>query len=67
MLARIAANTAATVRPSEQVGVDGDAIEAAAFAWLAYRTLAGLPGNEPAVTGASGPRILGAIYPANGT
>ena len=39
-------------------------VEAAAFAWLAQRALAGLPGNEPQVTGALGPRVLGAIYPA---
>lgn len=39
-------------------------VEAAAFAWLARQALLGLPGNLPAVTGACGPRILGAIYPA---
>ena len=39
-------------------------VEAAAFAWLARQALLGLPGNLPAVTGARGPRILGAIYPA---
>ncbi|WP_313075723.1 anhydro-N-acetylmuramic acid kinase [Melaminivora sp.] len=39
-------------------------VEAAAFAWLAHQCLAGEPGNLPAVTGARGPRILGAIYPA---
>lgn len=39
-------------------------VEATAFAWLARRTMLGLPGNLPAVTGATGPRILGAIYPA---
>ena len=39
-------------------------VEAAAFAWLAQRAMEGLPGNEPQVTGASGPRVLGAIYPA---
>lgn len=39
-------------------------VEATAFAWLAQRTLAGRPGNLPAVTGARGPRILGGIYPA---
>ena len=39
-------------------------VEAAAFAWLAQRCLRGLPGNLPAVTGAQGARILGAIYPA---
>ncbi len=45
-------------------GIDPDFVEAAAFAWLAAATLAGRPGNLPEVTGASGPRILGAIYPA---
>lgn len=39
-------------------------VEAAAFAWLAHQTLLGLPGNEPLVTGAKGPRVLGAVYPA---
>lgn len=39
-------------------------VEAAAFAWLARQCLGGLPGNLPAVTGARGPRVLGAIYPA---
>jgi anhydro-N-acetylmuramic acid kinase len=46
----------------EAQGVDGDAIEAGAFAWLASRRLAGEPGNEPAVTGAAGERILGGVY-----
>jgi len=45
-------------------GIDHDWMEAMAFAWLAQRTLAGEPGNLPAVTGAAGPRILGAIHPA---
>lgn len=39
-------------------------VEAAAFAWLARQTVHGRAGNEPQATGASGPRILGAIYPA---
>ena len=38
-------------------------VEAAAFAWLACQAIEGQPGNLPAVTGALGPRILGAIYP----
>lgn len=50
------------IEPSEYWGVDGDAIEAAAFAWLAHRRLEHLPGNVPAVTGAAGERVLGAIY-----
>jgi anhydro-N-acetylmuramic acid kinase len=44
-------------------GLDPDHVEAMGFAWLARETLAGRPGNLPAVTGAEGPRILGAIHP----
>ena len=39
-------------------------VEAAAFAWLAWAHQAKRPGNVPAVTGARGPRVLGALYPA---
>lgn len=52
-----------TVEPTDLHGLDADYVEAMAFAWLARQTLAGLPGNVPAVTGARGPRVLGAIYP----
>jgi anhydro-N-acetylmuramic acid kinase len=45
-------------------GVPPDWVEAAAFAWLARETLAGRPGNLPAVTGARAATVLGAIYPA---
>ncbi len=45
-------------------GLDPDYLEAMGFAWLARQTLEGLPGNLEAVTGARGPRILGAIHPA---
>ena len=49
---------------SDTQGIPAEQVEAAAFAWLAQQTLHGLPGNLPAVTGAAGPRVLGAIYPA---
>lgn len=52
------------VASTATVGLDPDFIEAAGFAWLARETLAGRPGNLPAVTGARGPRVLGAIHPA---
>lgn len=52
------------VATTDELGIAAEAVEAAAFAWLAARTLAGEPGNLPAVTGARGPRVLGAIYPA---
>jgi anhydro-N-acetylmuramic acid kinase len=46
------------------LGLDPDYVEAVGFAWLARARLANLPGNLPSVTGARGPRILGAIYSA---
>jgi anhydro-N-acetylmuramic acid kinase len=47
-----------------KLGIDPDWVEACAFAWLARQALLLHPGNLPSVTGATGPRILGAIYPA---
>lgn len=52
------------VESSALHGIDPMQVEAAAFAWLAHRTVAGLPGNLPTVTGARAARVLGAIYPA---
>ncbi|MFN3918844.1 MAG: anhydro-N-acetylmuramic acid kinase [Methylohalobius sp.] len=52
------------VETTSAYGIGPDWVEAAAFAWLAWRTLAGLPGNLPAVTGARREVILGGIYPA---
>ncbi|QRP63788.1 anhydro-N-acetylmuramic acid kinase [Rhodanobacter sp. FDAARGOS 1247] len=49
---------------TSRYGVDPDFLEATAFAWLARQRLLGLPGNLPSVTGARGPRVLGAIYSA---
>lgn len=47
---------------TDALGIAADWVEAAAFAWLAKQTVQGMPGNLPAVTGAKGSRILGAIY-----
>lgn len=52
------------VEPSALHGLPEDQVEAAAFAWLAQCAVEGRPGNLPGVTGAKGPRVLGAIYPA---
>jgi anhydro-N-acetylmuramic acid kinase len=54
----------AFVLPSDARGLPAMDVEAAAFAWLAEQTLLGLPGNVVEVTGAAGPRVLGAVYPA---
>lgn len=51
------------VDATDALGQPADWVEAVAFAWLAWRTLCGLQGNLPTVTGARGPRVLGAIYP----
>jgi len=52
------------VDTTASLGIPVDTVEAAAFAWLAKQFLDRQPGNLPAVTGARGPRILGALYPA---
>jgi anhydro-N-acetylmuramic acid kinase len=55
---------AGRVATTDFLGLPAEHVEATAFAWLARRTLHGEPGNLPAVTGARGSRILGAVYPA---
>ncbi len=49
---------------SGEVGLPPLQVEAAAFAWLAQQTINREAGNWPAVTGARGARVLGAVYPA---
>ena len=46
-------------------GLAPDQVEAAAFAWLARAFAARRPGNLASATGAAGPRVLGALYPAH--
>lgn len=50
------------VHLTDDLGIEVQSVEAAAFAWLAHQTWHQLPGNLPAVTGAKGLRILGAIH-----
>ena len=52
------------VESTAALGVAPNRVEALAFAWLGWRFANREPGNLPAVTGARGPRILGALYPA---
>lgn len=53
-----------TVQSSDAVGIPPQQMESAAFAWLARQTILGKTGSIGSVTGAKGPRILGAVYPA---
>jgi anhydro-N-acetylmuramic acid kinase len=64
LMARIAAELPGVrVGTTDEAGVASDHVEALAFAWLAREAMAGRPGNLPAVTGAAGLRVLGAIHP----
>jgi anhydro-N-acetylmuramic acid kinase len=66
LMKRLAALVPANTRVSStaESGTAPDQVEALAFAWLASAHVARRPGNVPSVTGASGPRVLGALYPA---
>lgn len=50
------------VDTTDRLGIGVDWLEAIAFAWLARQCLHQQTANLPAVTGAKGARILGAIY-----
>ena len=55
-----------SVRPTDDAGLPVMQVEAAAFAWLAKAWCDRQPASLPAVTGARGARVLGALYPASG-
>ncbi|MGV7208480.1 anhydro-N-acetylmuramic acid kinase [Oxalobacteraceae bacterium A2-2] len=52
-----------SVESTQALGVAPNRVEALAFAWLGYRFSERLAGNLASVTGASGERILGSLYP----
>jgi anhydro-N-acetylmuramic acid kinase len=66
LMGRLAALLGAGVdlQPTDAAGVPAEQVEALAFAWLARAFIRRESGNLPAVTGAAGPRVLGALYPA---
>ncbi len=63
LLERLARVVNANVDSTQRLGIDPDWVEAIAFAWLSWRTLNGLSGNLPSVTGASASAVLGCIWP----
>jgi len=62
LMAALARLLAAPVRPVEAVGWDGDALEAQAFAYLAVRSVQGLPLSLPTTTGALHPVCGGRVF-----
>ena len=52
-----------TVQTTDTAGLPPMQVEAAAFAWLAYKALRRETASLKSVTGARGARVLGALYP----
>lgn len=63
LMSRLSENLAgAAVSSTADFGLDADWVEAAAFAWLAMRTMQQQTGNLPSVTGATSKAILGCLH-----
>lgn len=62
LMQRLAALNSAKVLPSCELGVDGDSLEAMAFAWLAYKRVHRQKVDLKSVTGAHRNSLLGGIY-----
>jgi anhydro-N-acetylmuramic acid kinase len=62
VMAELARRLAAPPAPVESVGWDGDALEAQAFAYLAVRSLKGLPLSLPGTTGVPAPQTGGRLF-----
>ena len=61
LMAMIAERVEAAVAPAEAAAMDGDSLEAEAWAYLAVRSLAGLPISFPGTTGAPRPLTGGVL------
>ncbi|MFL6629318.1 MAG: anhydro-N-acetylmuramic acid kinase [Burkholderiaceae bacterium] len=65
LMARLAALwPGLAVAATDTAGLPAQQVEAVAFAWLARQFCERRPGNHPGVTGATGLRVLGALYPS---
>jgi anhydro-N-acetylmuramic acid kinase len=64
LIEEIAARARITVTSTEVLGVPPEAKEAMAFAFLAFESLCGRPGNVPSATGASREVVLGSFTPS---
>jgi anhydro-N-acetylmuramic acid kinase len=62
LMQRLKDLTSIEVQPSDTLGIDGDALEAMAFAWLGYKRLHNEEVDLKSVTGANKNSVLGAIY-----
>jgi anhydro-N-acetylmuramic acid kinase len=63
LMAALAQALGTPVRAAEDVGWDGDALEAQAFGYLAVRSRRGLPLSFPSTTGVERPTVGGRFFP----
>jgi anhydro-N-acetylmuramic acid kinase len=61
-MAALGRRLGASVRPVEALGWQGDALEAQAFAYLAVRSVRGLPLSLPSTTGVPRPMPGGRLF-----
>lgn len=64
LMADLVAGLECPVRTTDHAGISTQDVEALAFAWLAWAHQHGVTASNPAVTGARGARVLGALWPA---
>ncbi len=64
LMAMLAASLATPVLSVDRLGFDGDAVEAQAVAYLAVRSLRGMPLTLPGTTGVARPLSGGVFHPA---
>jgi anhydro-N-acetylmuramic acid kinase len=67
LMAALGERLAEPVAPVEDVGWQGDALEAQAFAYLAVRSLRGLPLSVPGTTGVPRPMTGGQLHRSSGS
>lgn len=67
LMAAVRCQLAAPLEPVEAVGWNGDALEAQAFAYLAVRSIYGMPLSYPQTTGVRHPVTGGVFHAAYGT
>jgi anhydro-N-acetylmuramic acid kinase len=65
LMSMIASQVESAVAPAEAAGFDGDAVEAEAWAYMAVRSLKGLPITFPGTTGVSAPLTGGVLARGN--
>jgi|TARA_R100000501_G_scaffold14543_2_gene26271 anhydro-N-acetylmuramic acid kinase len=62
LMQEIARRTGVTSLPVEDVGWNGDSMEAEGFAWFAVRHLRGLPTSFPEISGPDRPVVCGTLH-----